>query len=150
MKSCCVGGSLRMAATSTLPCTSQNLPPATAGECPLPFFYEGQSSARPDGRGSFLQNIQNGMACRGWVASAEIDYKTVCQEPLFVIPYGLGYFAKDAVAQLNEVLRMTGFPDTLEVPKKNLALNSSCMYWPGRTYTEFPLMHGCSSMLMVP
>ena len=74
MKSCCVGGSLRMAATSTLPCTSQVLTPATAGECPLPFFYEGQSSARPDGRGSFLQNIQNGMACRGWVASAEIDY----------------------------------------------------------------------------
>ena len=44
-------------------------------------------------------------SCRGWVASEEIDFKTVRQEPHLVIPYGLGCFATDAIAEPNKVLQ---------------------------------------------
>jgi hypothetical protein len=50
------------------------------------------------------------------VASGTIDYKTVCKEPVLVIPYGLGYFARDAIAELNTVLQRAGSKRTLEVP----------------------------------
>ncbi len=56
------------------------------------------------------------MLHRGWVASGEgIGYRTVCEEPLFVIPHGLGYFNKDALTELNKLLRQTGALQDVQV-----------------------------------
>ncbi len=48
------------------------------------------------------------VSCRDWVASEEIDCSAVRKEPLIVIPYGLGCFARDAAAELNRVLKTRG------------------------------------------
>ena len=69
------------------------------------------------------------------MASEEINVKTVCEEPLVVIPHGLGYFNKDAVAELNKVLHEAGSRKSLEVvsasaPIVNLsALNILAHLW---------------------
>ena len=53
------------------------------------------------------------------MASGTIDYTTVCEEPVIVIPFGLGYFVKDAIAELNTVLQRAGSARTLEVPSEH-------------------------------
>ncbi len=55
------------------------------------------------------------VSCRGWVASEDIDKKTVRREPLMVIPYGLGYFARDALAALNQILQDSNFKQSIQV-----------------------------------
>ena len=74
------------------------------------------------------------------MASEEIDYKTVCEEPLIVIPYGLGYFTKDAVAELNKGILKAGSLCTLQVLLR-LCLLSFCLIMYPRNACDFSRQH---------